>query len=103
LAIQLDSKQARTSFGKLPLSDESTAPNFGFSKARREDQSKIFIGELTNLENIAKGSPGPVYKYEDQVKYKDVRCRINLCNGQIIVTKILIESSTSHPSRETQV
>lgn len=72
LAIQLDSKQARTSFGKLPLSDETTAPNYGFGHAKREDQSKVFIGELTVLENIAKGSPGPVYKYEDQIKYRDV-------------------------------
>ncbi len=61
LAIALDSKQARTSFGKLPLSDETTAPNYGFGHGKREDQSKIFIGDLTVLENIAKGSPGPVY------------------------------------------
>jgi len=61
LAIQLDSKQARTSFGKLPLSDETTAPNYGFSHGNREAQAKVFLGELTVLENIAKGSPGPVY------------------------------------------
>jgi len=29
LAAALDSKQAHTSFGKLPLSKETTAPNFG--------------------------------------------------------------------------
>ena len=29
LAAALDSKQAHTSFGKLPLSVEKTAPNFG--------------------------------------------------------------------------
>jgi hypothetical protein len=43
----LDSKQARTSFGKLPLSDEVTSPNFAFSKAKREEQAKVFLGELT--------------------------------------------------------
>ena len=32
----------------------------------------MFLGELTVLENIAKGSPGPVYKYEDEIKYKSV-------------------------------
>jgi hypothetical protein len=101
LAIQLDSKQARTSFGKLPLSDETTAPNFGFGNARRQDQAKVFLGELTVLENIAKGSPGPVYKYEDTVKYRDVR-KI-LSNGHFLVTKILSQSSSSRPSRKAQV
>lgn len=75
LAIQLESKQAHTSFGKLPLSVEPTAPNFGFGKAKREDQSKVFIGDLTVLENMGKGSPAPTYMYDDKVKYKDV------CNG----------------------
>ena len=69
----MDSKQARTSFGKLPLSDERSQPNYGFGHARREDQAKVFLGELTVLENIAKGSPGPVYQYEDSIKYRDVR------------------------------
>lgn len=31
LALQLDSKQAKTSFGKLPLSDEKSNPIFGFT------------------------------------------------------------------------
>lgn len=61
----------------MPLSYEETAPNYAFKKARREDQAKVFLGDLTVQENMAKGSPGPVYKYEDQIKYKDV---IN-CNG----------------------
>jgi len=61
LAIQLDSKAARTSFGKLPLSDEYTAPTYSFGKSARPEQAKVFLGELTVQENIAKGSPGPVY------------------------------------------
>ncbi len=72
MAIALDSKQARTSFGKLPLSDETTSPNYQFGKSKRDEQAKVFLGELTVLENIAKGSPGPVYKYEDEIKYKSV-------------------------------
>jgi hypothetical protein len=72
LAIQLDSKAARTSFGKLPLSDEFTAPTYSFGKSARPEQAKVFLGELTVQENIAKGSPGPVYQYEDQIKYKEV-------------------------------
>ena len=37
LAQALDSKQAHTSFGKLPLSTEQTAKNFSFPLAKRED------------------------------------------------------------------
>jgi len=35
LARALDSKQARTSFGKLPLSKEKTAENYSFGKSNR--------------------------------------------------------------------
>ena len=56
----------------MPLSVEKTAPNYGFSVSKREDQAKIFIGELTNQENIAKGSPGPIYNYTDQIKFREV-------------------------------
>jgi len=35
LARALDSKQARTSFGKLPLSREKTAENYSFGKSNR--------------------------------------------------------------------
>ena len=48
-------------------------PNYGFSHGKREDQQKVFQGELTALENIARGSPGPVYKYDDKIKFKTVR------------------------------
>jgi ribosomal 50S subunit-associated protein YjgA (DUF615 family) len=72
LSYELDSKQAHTSFGKMPLSNEPTTASYAFKKARREDQAKVFLGELTVLENMAKGSPGPVYKYEDQIKFKEV-------------------------------
>ena len=72
LAIQLDSKQAKTSFGKLPLSDEHSEPQYTFGRSLREKQNKVFLGELTVQENMARGSPGPVYKYLDTIKYKDV-------------------------------
>lgn len=72
LAIQLESKQAHTSFGKLPLSDERTAPIPQFGKAKREDASKCYIGELTVQENVGRGSPAPTYNYVDNIKYKDV-------------------------------
>jgi len=70
LAMQLDSKQAKTSFGKLPLSHETTAPNYGFSHQSKALEAKKFIGALTVQENMGKGSPGPQYQYEDRIKFK---------------------------------
>ena len=72
LAYKLDSETAHTSFGKLPLSHEMTQPKRAFSKARREDQAKVFLGALTVQENMGKGSPAPTYQYEDTIKYKAV-------------------------------
>jgi hypothetical protein len=65
LAHKLDSEQAHTSFGKLPISYEKTQPNYAFTKSNRDGQAKVFLGALTVQENIAKGSPGPVYEYQD--------------------------------------
>ncbi len=63
LALQLDSKQAKTSFGKLPLSVEKSNPIFGFTQAKRDEAEKLFLGDVTKMNNIAKQSPGPVYIY----------------------------------------
>jgi len=63
LAMALDSKTAKTSFGKLPLSDEKSQPVFGFPQAKRDDGAKVFMGELTRLNNAGKNSPGPIYNY----------------------------------------
>jgi len=68
----LDSKQAKTSFGKLPLSDEKSNPVFGFPQAKRDEADKLFLGEVTLTSNIAKQSPGPVYLYQESIKYKQV-------------------------------
>ena len=72
LALQLDSKQARTSFGKLPLSDEQSNPVFGFTQAKRNEGEKLYLGEVTKMNNIAKQSPGPIYEYQDAIKYDQV-------------------------------
>jgi len=86
LALQLDSKTAKTSFGKLPLSDEKSNPVFGFTQAKRDEAEKLFLGDVTKNNNIAKQSPGPVYIYQDQIKYAEVsifskgnllECRLN--------------------------
>lgn len=67
----LDSKAAHTSFGMLPLSHEKTSPNFGFGSAHKTEGDKIFMSEemAANL-NRGKHSPGPVYEYNDENKYK---------------------------------
>ena len=72
MAQALDSKQAKTSFGKLPLSIEKSEPIFGFPQAKRDDNEKVYMGELTKTANTGKCSPGPIYNYEDSIKYKDV-------------------------------
>jgi hypothetical protein len=76
LALQLDSKTAKTSFGRLPLSDETSNPVFGFTQAKREENTKMFLGDVTKNFNIAKHSPGPIYRFEDEVKYQKVSGRI---------------------------
>jgi hypothetical protein len=79
LAQALDSEQAHTSFGKLPLSTEATANCYSFPQAKKEDASKVYIAELTNTENIGKNSPG-FYNYTDQVKYSNVSLLRSLRN-----------------------
>jgi len=41
-------------------------------KAKRDDGAKLFMGELTKTDNAGKNSPGPVYMFQDQVKYDAV-------------------------------
>ena len=72
LAQALDSEQAHTSFGKLPLSVEKTQAQYSFPMANRWDGSKIFVNELTKNENIGKNAPGPQYMYNDTIKYSEV-------------------------------
>jgi len=72
LSQALDSKTAHTSFGRLPLSTELTQPAYQVPKAKKEDAPKLFMGELTKTDNAGKNSPGPVYKYQDQIKYDNV-------------------------------
>lgn len=72
LAQALDSEQAHTSFGKLPLSVERTAAQYSFTQANRWDGCKMFDNQLTKTENIGKNAPGPQYKYDDKIKYGEV-------------------------------
>jgi len=44
---------------------EKSNPVFGFPLAKRDEGEKLFLGDVTKNNNIAKYSPGPVYIYED--------------------------------------
>lgn len=79
MAQALDSEQAHTSFGKLPLSVEKTAQQFSFPQAKREDQAKVFIQDLTKQENMGKLGPAPIF-FEDNIKYKDVSKIQSICD-----------------------
>lgn len=72
ILLQLDSQAAHTSFGKLPLSTEKTAEQYGFPQAKKEDGAKIFINEDLAWTNMAsKHSPGPIYDVrDDKLKYQ---------------------------------
>ena len=75
----MDSEQAHTSFGKLPLSVEKSQAQFSFPHANRWDGCKKFDAELTKTENIGKNAPGPQYMYDDKIKYAEVSAdRISL-------------------------
>lgn len=69
----LDSKAAHTSFGNLPLSIEKTAPNFGFGTSDKNAGDKIFMSEEMAA-NVNKGrhSPGPIYNFNEEDKYKNL-------------------------------
>jgi len=72
LARALDSKQAHTSFGRLPLSTEPTAAAYNFPKAKRDEIGKLYMGELSKKNNAGKTSPGPAYNYQDDIKFENV-------------------------------
>lgn len=48
---------------------EKSNPIFGFPQAKRDDNAKVYMGELTKKNNAGKMSPGPIYNYTDGVKY----------------------------------
>ena len=54
------------------MSDEKSYPVFGFTQAKRGEGEKLYLGEVTKMNNIAKQSPGPIYEYQDTIKYEQV-------------------------------
>ena len=67
IANALDSPLAHTSFGKLPLADEKSAPIFSFGNETRDKISKQYLGELNMPPSIG---PGPKYEVTDKMKFK---------------------------------
>eukprot|EP00352_Strombidinopsis_acuminata_P005645 CAMPEP_0176349214 /NCGR_PEP_ID=MMETSP0126-20121128/8484_1 /TAXON_ID=141414 ORGANISM="Strombidinopsis acuminatum, Strain SPMC142" /NCGR_SAMPLE_ID=MMETSP0126 /ASSEMBLY_ACC=CAM_ASM_000229 /LENGTH=224 /DNA_ID=CAMNT_0017698467 /DNA_START=27 /DNA_END=701 /DNA_ORIENTATION=+ len=56
---------------KLPLSKEKTSENYSFPGAKLSDIKKVYLGELTKIENTGKNSPATLYKYDDKIKYDE--------------------------------
>lgn len=56
-------KKSYTSFGKLLLSDEKSAPIVSFTAANKFNKG----GAPTNIYN-----PGPIYKFDNKFKYSKV-------------------------------
>ena len=48
---------------------EETAAAYNFPKAKRDDISKIYMGELSKKMNAGVGSPGPAYMFSDDIKF----------------------------------
>lgn len=69
LASTLDSPNAHTSFGKLPLANERSSPGYSFGKSTRKQQDRIFHAEEL-LVNYGKTSPGPKYAVKDNLSFK---------------------------------
>lgn len=60
IATALDSEAAHTSFGKLPLADERSAPGYSFGSSTRAQNKKLYAGEDLTV-SAANSSPGPKY------------------------------------------
>jgi hypothetical protein len=57
-------KKSQTSFGKLILADEKTAPQISFGLAHR-------FANTGDMITIPKNTPGPIYQVTDRYKYKE--------------------------------
>lgn len=69
IANALDSPVAHTSFGRLPLADEKSAPVFSFGTSTRDQLQKIFYSEELNAQPC-KASPGPKYEVRENLNFK---------------------------------
>jgi hypothetical protein len=63
----------------------------------------VFLGTLTVQENMGRGSPPPTYKYEDNVKYRDVRSKMSNHTLLLLVLKVHVRPIGSPADGEAQV
>jgi len=66
IATALDSEAAHTSFGKLPLADERSAPGYSFGLSTRAQNKKLYAGEELTV-SAENRSPGPRYLVKEAV------------------------------------
>lgn len=64
IATALDSEAAHTSFGKLPLAEERSAPVWSFGNSTRQQNKKLYMGEELTVSAV-NSSPGPRYLVKD--------------------------------------
>ena len=57
-----------TTFGRSFVSNRKTSPNWKFGKGTRKQRTRTFHSVDLSTP-IPAGSPGPKYKYEDNIKY----------------------------------
>jgi hypothetical protein len=69
IANALDSPGAHTSFGRLPLSDEVTAPIFSFGTGTRAAFKKAFLDPELLTNAIGNSSPGPKYVVQENKNF----------------------------------
>jgi len=70
LAHLLESKTTKTSFGKLPLSTESSAPMFGFGSSGRFPPKSLFQDKDMIAHMMGRTSAGPNYEVTDQFDFR---------------------------------
>lgn len=67
-AVTPDIMSYNTTFGRSYISNRKTSPNWKFGRGTRKQRTRTFYSVDLST-SIISGSPGPKYKYEDNIKY----------------------------------
>ena len=68
IASALDSENAHTSFGRLPLSREQSKPIYSFGTGTRDNQYKVYYDEeLSGI--VGRTAPGPKYEIQENANF----------------------------------
>lgn len=68
--LALENKDNYSAFGKMIPSKKPTEPKYGFGKATRDKQGKVFQSKvLVKQQFLGKTGPAPIYEVTDKFKY----------------------------------